>query len=429
MMRLHGAVAASVALASGSLLAGLAADAAAAQTTAIVNATAWTLTSDAPVRDATIVITDGKIVSVASAGAVPPGAHVMDAAGKPVTPGLMQASTQLGLVEVSAATETVDSSAKSGVPGPAFDVQYAVNANSAMVQLARADGLTRALTHPKSSGVVPFAGQGVLLHLFETGDVVERPGTGVFVTIGGRSAKASVGSRAAQWQMLRAALDTAKNNLAVAASTTNRPPETLALQPVLAGKTPLAIDTERASDLRQAAKLSHDYGVRVVVIGAAEGWMVANELAAANITAVIDPFANLPAAFDKIGARLDNAALLQRAGVAVAMTLESVQVYNAGASLREGAGLAVANGLPYIEGLRSIMSVPARLWGIDGRCGTLEAGKDGDLVIWDGDPLEPSTLVTAVLIQGRPVSLVTHQTALRDRYLPAIKAAGSESAK
>jgi len=429
MIRLRGAVSVSVLLAGAGFLACLAAGRAAAETTAIVNATAWTLTSDAPVRDATIVITDGRIVSVASAGAAPPGAHVMDAAGKPVTPGLMQAATQLGLVEVSAATETVDSSAKSGVPGPAFDVQYAVNANSAMVQLARADGLTRALTHPTGSGVVPFAGQGVLLHLFESGDIVERPGTGVFVTIGGRSAKASVGSRAAQWQMLRAALDTAKSNLAATATATNRPAETLALQPVLAGKTPLAIATERASDLRQAAKLARDYGIRIVIVGGAEAWMVAQDLAAAKVAVIVDPFANLPASFDAIGARLDNAALLRRAGVTVALHLSSVQTYNAGSSLREGAGLAVANGLPYVEGLRSIMSAPARIWGVADRQGTLEPGKDGDLVIWDGDPLEPSTLVTAVLIQGRPVSLVTHQTALRDRYLPMIKAIAAENSK
>jgi imidazolonepropionase-like amidohydrolase len=94
------------------------------------------------------------------------------------------------------------------------------------------------------------------------------------------------------------------------------------------------------------------------------------------------------------------------------------QSYNAGLSMREGAGLAVANGLPYIDGLKSITSSPAQIWGIADRCGTIANGRDADLVIWDGDPLEPSTLAVTVLIAGKEMSLVTHQTELRDRYLP-----------
>jgi imidazolonepropionase-like amidohydrolase len=97
-----------------------------------------------------------------------------------------------------------------------------------------------------------------------------------------------------------------------------------------------------------------------------------------------------------------------------------VQSYNAGASIREGAGLAVANGLPYVEGLRAIISAPAAIWGVSDRFGTLEAGKDADVVIWDGDPLEPTTAPIAVLVAGKEVSRITHQSALRDRYLPMI---------
>ena len=110
--------------------------------------------------------------------------------------------------------------------------------------------------------------------------------------------------------------------------------------------------------------------------------------------------------------------MLQKSGVTVAMSLGSVQGYNAGSSLREGAGIAVANGLPYIDGLRSIILAPAQIWGIDDHQGTIAPEKDGDLVIWDGDPLEPRSLPVAVFVQGKEVSLATHQSELRDRYYP-----------
>jgi imidazolonepropionase-like amidohydrolase len=228
---------------------------------------------------------------------------------------------------------------------------------------------------------------------------------------------------------LRTALETAKATLAAPATPTPRPPDVQALEPVLGGKIPLAISTNRESDLREAVKLARDFNIRVVVIGAAQGWRVADELAAAKIAVILDPMTNLPISFDELGVRLDNAALLRKAGVTIAMALQGVQSYNAGSSLREGAGLAVAHGLPYVEGLRSIISAPAQIWGVADRCGTIAPGLDADLVVWDGDPLEPSSLATTVFINGREVSLVTHQSELRDRYLPLVEAARAAGAR
>jgi imidazolonepropionase-like amidohydrolase len=390
-----------------------------AQTIAITHAKAWTMTAATPVENATVVITDGKITSVAAGAAPPAGAQVIDAKGRPVTPGLVHPATHLGLIEVSAATETVDTNTKAATLGAAFDVQYAINPNSALIQLARADGVTRAVSYPGSSGVAPFSGTGVLLRFAQAGDPIERAGVGVFAAIGDRGGEAG-GSRAAQWKLLRLALDAARTGLAAAASPSTRTPDFLALEPVLAGKVPLAITVNRESDIRQAIKLAADYSLRVVIIGGVDAWLAADELAAARIPVILDPQANLPGNFDELGARLDNAALLHKAGVSVAIVVLSGihQSYNAGESMREGAGLAVANGLPYIEGLRSITSVPAQIWGIAARCGTLSPGTDGDLVVWDGDPLEPSSAAVTVLVGGREVSLVTRQTELRDRYLP-----------
>lgn len=418
MIRLNGSIALAALLLAGAVVR--------AETVAIVHAKAWTLSTDAPVEDATIVITDGRIASVTAGAPAPAGARIVDAGGRPVTPGLMHAATQIGLIEVSSATETVDHSARPGAPGAGFDVQYAVNSNSTLIRLARADGLTRAVSYPGSSGVPPFAGMAVMLRLVEHGDVLERARVGVFTTIGSRSAATTTGSRSAQWQMLRIALDTTKATLAASPSAaTPRPPDTQALELVLTGKVPLAIATNRESDIRNAAKLARDYSIRVVVIGGAEAWRAAGELAAAKVAVILDPMANLPLSFDEIGVRADNAALLHKAGVTIAVSLGGVQSYNAGLSLREGAGLAVANGLPYVAGLRAIISSPAQIWGVADHHGAIAAGRDGDLVIWDGDPLEPSSLATVVFIQGREVPLATRQTELRDRYLPLIGASQS----
>lgn len=404
-----------VAMAGTLLFAGVTAQ---AQSVAIIHATAWTLTAPAPVDDATVVVTDGIITSVSSGGATPRGARVVDAYGHPLTPGLIHPATHLGLFEVSIASDTVDTSTKATSLGAGFDVQYGINANSALVQLARADGLTRAITYPGHSGIPPFSGTGALLRLSETTDIVERPGIGVFVVIGNHFADAGA-SRAAEWELLRHALDDARKALAPAAAATGRTAEVLALEPVLSGKVPLAITTNRESDIRQAIRLAKDYSLRVVLIGATEAWQVANELAAAKIPVIIDPQDNLPSNFDDLGARLDNAMLLHRAGVTVATAVLSGihQSYNAGESLREGAGLAVANGLPYIEALRSITAVPAQIWGLGGHCGTIAPGYDADLVVWDGDPLEPTSAPLDVWVAGKEVSLETRQTELRDRYM------------
>ena len=391
-----------------------------AETVAVVHAKAWTMTADASLENATVVITDGKIVSVAAGAAAPAGARVIDAKGHPVTPGLMHSATQLGLIESSGATETIDSHVTTGPLGASFDIQYALNPNSMLIQLARADGLTRAIAYPGGTVVAPFSGTGALIHLKESSDLLERAGIGVFVVMGGHSA-GSGGSRAAEWKLLRQALDAAKTGLASPATPATRTSEFVALEPVLAGKVPLAISTNRESDIRQSIQLASDYSLRVIIIGGAEAWLVAGELAKAKIPVLVDPQANLPGSFNTLGSRLDNAALLHKAGVVVATNVISgiYQSYNAGLSIREGAGLAVANGLPYIDGLRALTTVPAQIWGISDHYGQLAPGKDADLVVWDGDPLEPSTLAQSVLIAGKEVSLVTHQTELRDRYLPS----------
>ena len=186
-----------------------AASGAQAQSLAIVHAKAWIGTGNVAVDDATIVVRNGKVVSVGSGAAAPAGMEVIDAGGKVVTPGLFSGATQIGLLEVSGAEDTADEAVSTGKLGAAFDIAPAVNSNSLLVEQARSDGILWALSYPSGSANPPFLGQAALLRL-QDGRILERAKAAVFVRIGGSAASNAGGSRAAEWTLLRRALDEAK---------------------------------------------------------------------------------------------------------------------------------------------------------------------------------------------------------------------------
>jgi imidazolonepropionase-like amidohydrolase len=399
-----------------------------AQTVAIVHAKAYAAPGSAPVEDAAILIRDGRIVQVTPGGTAPAGVEVVDAHGQIVTPGLMNGATQLGVVEVDSTDDGVDQAVKSGPLGAAFDIRYALNPNSELLRVARADGLTRAVSLPTGSAGAPFLGQGAALRLSEGADILDRPQVAMAVQVGGPSDAAVGGSRAAQWQILRNALDEARRYHGERRSLEPRDQllnhlDAEALAPVLDGRMPLAISAQRESDIRQSIDLARDEHVRVVIIGGAEAWRVAGPLAAAHIPVVLDPFANLPYSLDRIGARGDNAALLQKAGVVIAfgLTDDLSSVFTshlAGEALREAAGLAVSNGLTWDQALMAVTANPAAIWGVGDHYGSLAAGMDGDVVIWHGDPFDVSSWPETVLVRGVRASLKTRQGDLGRRYAP-----------
>jgi imidazolonepropionase-like amidohydrolase len=413
-----------------SLIALIIATPATAQTLAITHAEAWTMEGAEPVKDATIVIENGRIVSVTAAGGVPSGATVIDARGKPVTPGLVNGATQIGLVEVAGSPDTRDD-ASTDERTPGYDPGRALNGNSTLVSLARADGVTRALVYPSPSRNAPMSGEPVFARLRDGVDILDCGGVAVYAVIGG-GAWERLGARAQQWTALRKLLGDTKRGAAPPTETGKKkdkrdgggpgaggphggPDGTI--RDVVAGKLPLAIQTHRESDIRQAAALASDLGIKVIIVGGTEAWRAADVLAAAKVAVILDPQVNLPFNFDQLGARQDNAAILTKAGVRVAIGQAGGAIhanYNAGMGLREGAGIAVANGLPYIEALRAVTVNPLAIWGRGG--GTLSAGADADLVVWDGDPLEPSTNAMNVIVEGRQVSNRSRQDLLAERY-------------
>ena len=409
----------------GGLLALAMSATASAQSLAIVHAKAWTGASDSAVDDATVVVRDGKIASVTSGGAAPAGVEVIDAAGRIVTPGLFAGATQIGLVEVSGADDTADQAVDSGKLGASFDVAPALNANSLLVEHARSDGFLWALSFPSGSGVAPFLGQAAILRL-KDGDILDRAKVAVFVRIGGSAASNAGGSRAAEWTLLRRALDEAKQlkagRLPSAEDRLFSRIDLEALQPVINGTIPLAIQTDRESDIREAMRLKRDYQIKVVLVGAPEAWTVASELASARIPVILDPAADLPISYDALGARLDNAAILARAGVELGITPTAHMIdqsYNVGGSSRMAAGIGVANGMTYAAAIRSLTLGPASIWGASDRAGSLEPGKVADIVLWNGDPLEPSSAPAMTIVGGRKISEPTREQLLSRRYSPA----------
>ena len=186
-----------------------------------------------------------------------------------------------------------------------------------------------------------------------------------------------------------------------------------ALEPVVKGELPLVLTVDRASDIEAALRLAREYKLKLIIAGGREAWMVAGQLAAAKVPVLLDPLANLPESFEALGSTLESAARLQKAGVTVAfMTDDAHDVRN----IKQSAGNAVSYGMSWEAALAALTIVPARIWGIADHYGSLEPGKDADVVVWDGDPLELTSSPEHVFIRGTEMPQDTRQLRLRDRY-------------
>lgn len=376
-----------------------------------------------------VIIAGGKIAAVGRNLTPPPGAITIDARGKPVTPGLMASATQLSIQEIQlGAAESNDSSPDLTTDTAAFDVADAINPNSTLIPVARIAGVTRSLVTPVDGAGV-FFGQAAVIHLGNGPDILVKRAAGQLVrleplvtTFGPQMKKLS---RPDLWALFRETLDDARDYWAQRAAYHKpggyRDQRTFridleALGPVIQGQEPLIVHVDRASDIRQAVQYAQANKLKLVIFGAEEGWMVAKLLADAHVPVIIDPDLNLPDTFSDLGATLKNAALLDKAGVTVIFQPQADDPSQYARTITQIAGNAVANGMPWDHALAAITKNPAEVFGIGDQYGTLDAGKDADVVIWDGDPLEVTSAPTAVFIRGVRIPLVSRQTLLRDRY-------------
>jgi imidazolonepropionase-like amidohydrolase len=396
-----------------------------AQTIAITGGTVYPV-SGPPIERGTVLMRDGRIVGVGADVAVPADAQRVDATGKIVTPGIVNAATALTVVDIGAvpATRNVSARGREGIAA-AFTVWDGLNPVSVLIPPARAAGITSVVIAPRG-GLI--SGQAAVLHLVEgsAADMVMRSPVAMVGQIGSAQ-QANAQSRGELLLRLREVLDDARaysRRKADYERAQTRPfaasrLDLEALGPVLDGRLPLLLDADRASDIESALKLARDYNLKLILTGAAEAWMVADKLAAAHVPVLTGAMNNIPSSFSSLGTRQENAGLLRRAGVTVAI------IGNAGGgdeeafnvrNVRFEAGNAVAYGMSREDALRSITLTPAEMFGVADRIGSLQAGKDADVVVWSGDPLEFATQPEHVFIRGREIRAATRQDLLEQRY-------------
>jgi imidazolonepropionase-like amidohydrolase len=393
------------------------------QATLIQHAHVYTVGAQGTLTNADVLIAGGKIVAVGPSIAPPLGAKIIDAHGKPVTPGLMASWTTLGIQEIQLVSETSDVSPNQTLDSAAYDTADAINPASTLIPVARIAGVTRSLTAPADCGDV-FCGVATVIHLGNGPDLVVRKQAGVLVELEPVGGAHQANSRPDIWVKFRETLDDAREYLAQrggyhrpggARDQRTNKVDLDALAPVIQGKEPLIVHVERASTIRQVLAYTQANKIKLIVAGGGEGWQVAKELAAAHVPVVLDNDNNLPNSFSDLGATLKGAARLDAAGVTVVFQPQNDNPGHYARTLSQIAGNAVANGMPWDHALAAITKNPAQVWGIDASYGTLEPGKDADVVIWDGDPLNLAA-PTAVFIKGDNIPLVSRQTKLRDRY-------------
>ena len=431
-----------------------------AQTFAIVGGTVALGDGSQPIPNGMVVVRDGRIVAAGDIRMkLPPGTQVIDATGKWVTPGIVAGFSRLGLSEVDLSAEGSDDTTTNGPFSAALDVTTSINPLNTPIAVNRADGITRALVAP-NAGKSIFAGQGAVIDTGADMDPITAPRKFQFVELGETGKDKAGGSRSSAYVLFHNALREAAELGRYAGPIQSRrleaeerpavrnPNESreyglearrsedvlltrfdaAALVPVLRGQQYLFVHVEKARDILNVLDLKREFpALKIVLVGATEGWTVADRIARAGVPVIASAVNDLPASFEQIAATQSNVGRMKAAGVHVAIgTIDDTDTRNIFWE-RQYAGNLVAlqrvpgaTGVSWGEALAMITSRPAQAIGMGGEIGSLAAGRRADVVIWSGDPLEGSSAAEAVFIDGVRQPLETHQTRLlqRYRYLP-----------
>ena len=351
------------------------------------------------------------------------GDVVVDASNKIITPGVIAPDTQIGILEIGAISETRDGD--SDIYSMGFSVYDAINPNSTLIPWNRSNGVTSAITLPDFNWD-PLSGMASFLLLDGSLRVNGMPDVALTGEIGALSS----GSRAESLILLRDLLEFASildekdmasskkiseaiEDFEIAELMDLQPRDVIALYNLLNNSLPLIIKTNRASDILKLIDIKKLYGLNLVLMSAQEATLVADEIAENNIPVIINPFDNIPDSFDELASNIRIAASLEKAGIKVMFSESRTHNYHL---IRQGAGNAVANGMSYTGAIMALTSNVAESFNIPER-GRLQQGMKADLVIWEGDPLEPSTFPSKVYINGNDMDLSTRSSRLTERYI------------
>ncbi|MFN3558523.1 MAG: amidohydrolase family protein [Brevundimonas sp.] len=433
----------SLILGAASLVALSASPALAQQLTAITGGRV--LTGSSVIENGTVVIQNGRVVSV-GVMAPPATARIIDATGKVVAPGFVAVDSGLGGSEISSVNGSDDLSNGANTVSAAFDVSYGLDPWSFTLPVARLGGITRAIVvpnHPGGSGghvhqddsdfagvgaaglqsPSLFAGQAAIIHLGSGNDILVKPRVAQVAPFGEAGAGVAGGARGAEFTQFRETLTEvrlyARNKAAydrgaIRDLSLSRA-DLEALIPVANGSIPLIVTVRRAADIQQVLRLAKEEGIKIILDGAEEGWLVADQIAAAGVPVLLNPISNLPGNLETRGARMQNAAALDAAGVVIAIKGNEGSIHRA-RETRYNAGNAVSHGLPYDAAIEAITVNPAKIFGMAGQFGELRPGAAADVVVWSGDPLEPLSIAEHIFVNGQEEAPTSRQFLLRDRY-------------
>jgi imidazolonepropionase-like amidohydrolase len=407
------------------ICAALIASPACAQTIAITGGKVVIGDGTAPMDDATVVIVNGRVTAAGKGVVVPAGAQRIDATGKWVTPGIVAGFSRLGLAGVDAVDDSNDSGADGSPFNASIDIAPAINPDVEAIGVNRAAGVTRAIVSPDATGSI-FGGFGAVIDTGADPRPITKAKAFQFVEYGEAGARKSGGSRAAWFAGFRNAIAEARDAARGALRDDGqlKRADAIALGPVVLGQIKLIIHAESATDILAIIDLKREFPtLDIVIVGATEGWRVARDLAVARIPVIASALNDLPESFQQIAATQSNIGRMKAAGVTVAIgmiddndTRQAQQSPQYAGNLVALTRVPGANGLNWIDAFSAITSKPAEVIGMGGEIGSLRVGRRGDVVIWDGDPLEVSSGVEAVWIDGVRQSLETRQTRLRKRY-------------
>ncbi|TMO52491.1 amidohydrolase family protein [Pseudoalteromonas phenolica] len=387
----------------------LASSAAFAQVTAITNATVHTMTDKGVLKDATVLIEDGKIIAINPSSV---SADVtIDAQDKILTPGFIGSMNQVGLVEVGAVSRSNDGYDKKA--SAMFDASTAFNPRSSLIPYARKGGLTQNVVVPHGGESI-FSGLSFVTDLSGDFESVTATETALIVRLGAKSS----GSRAVSLKQLVDKLEGQQKKLAKEDKKDDKKDEPSkeqkVLTKVLKGELPVITKVSRASDILELLKVKKQFGLNLVLWNAEDAPLVKEQISESKTPVILSAVSNLPSDFDSLHASLETAGELEKAGVKVLLAVGSDSSHNV-YQLRFDAGIAVANGMSHDGALKAVTSNIADVFGLN--AGKVAKGQRADLVLWSADPFEFSTSIESMWINGEKVNTNdSRHDKLRDRY-------------
>jgi len=361
-----------------------------------------------------ILISDNTIIGLGNNLIIDGNTRVIEVNGLPVTPGLISPMSNLGIVEINALDVTRDD--ESDLLSAGFSIFNAFNPHSTVIPWNRSNGVTSAISTPSPSSF-PIFGLGSSFVLDGSLKIKGSKDIAMFGRLG-----SSYGSRAETLSILESLLEIGRKvnsttiedilEMSLVDQLELQSQDIIALGKVVNDGLPFVLETNRAVDILQALALKEKYGLNLVLVSVEEAPMVINQLKESNTPVIIDPMDNIPDSFDELGSSLQLGRILDQAGIPIMFSTQRSHNYHL---MRQGSGNAVAYGMSYESAIEGMTARVAEVFNLNNR-GILKTGNLADIVVWDGDPLEPASFPKIVMIEGKIQSLSSRSTKLTERY-------------